>query len=350
LQQAKLPLPPVAEQRRIVARIDSLSAKSRRARERLDHIPRLVEKYKQAILAAAFRGELTEEWRRLMGDQGDPAKRLERVLAEREAIADSSNRRRQFGEQGRIPVSLKNLPESWAVATLEEISHPTRVIQYGILKPGPDTDGGVPYVKVMNIKGGRVELDKIRRTTAEIALQYRRATILTGDILLTIRGTVGRLAVVPPELDGGNITQDTVRVAVLGGVDRDFVFWYLHSPLVQQYFEVNQKGVAVRGINVGDVRPLEIPVPSKAEQREIVRQVTTALRWIDRLAAEATSARKLIDHLNRAVLAKAFLGELVAQDPNDEPASVLLERIREQRQNANVKEVARRSQKKKARK
>jgi type I restriction enzyme S subunit len=78
----------------------------------------------------------------------------------------------------------------------------------------------------------------------------------------------------------------------------------------------------------------EMPVPftSFDEQNEIVRRIETAFTWIDRLAHEATNARKLIEHLDQAILAKAFQGELVPQDPNDEPASVLLERIREERQ------------------
>ena len=66
----------------------------------------------------------------------------------------------------------------------------------------------------------------------------------------------------------------------------------------------------------------------EGEQEEMVRRITTAFAWIDRLAREAQSARKLIDRLDQAILSKAFRGELVPQDPNDEPASVLLERIR----------------------
>jgi len=234
-------------------------------------------------------------------------------------------------DNGRIPVKMDVLPESWAITTLEEVTSPKRIIQYGILKPGPHIEGGVPYVKVMNIKGGRILLDRIRCTTPEIAHQYRRASIVAGDILLTIRGTVGRLAIVPEQLNGGNITQDTVRIAVLDCVERDYVFWFLHSPLVQEYFSVNQKGVAVRGINVGDVRPIEMPFPPREEQCEIVKRLQTSFNWIDRLACETASARKLIDHLDQVVLAKAFRGELVPQDPNEEPASVLLERIRAER-------------------
>jgi type I restriction enzyme S subunit len=81
-----------------------------------------------------------------------------------------------------------------------------------------------------------------------------------------------------------------------------------------------------------EIRALQICLAPLIEQQEIVRRVEIALAWVDRIASEATSARKLIDHLDQAILAKAFRGELVPQDPNDEPASVLLERIKAGRQ------------------
>ena len=234
-------------------------------------------------------------------------------------------------EAGRQPVAIGVIPTSWAFGDLERITDPRRLIQYGILKPGDHHERGVPYVKVMNIRGGRIELDRIRRTTPEIHAAYRRSALKSGDLLLTIRGTVGRLGFVPPDLDGGNITQDSVRIAVLPGIEPRFVYWFLQSPAAQEYFRANQKGVAVRGINVGDVRPMEIPIPPLEEQREIVRRLDHAFVEIDRLVTEAASARRQLDRLDQAILAKAFRGELVPQDPADEPASVLLDRIRAER-------------------
>jgi type I restriction enzyme S subunit len=139
---------------------------------------------------------------------------------------------------------------------------------------------------------------------------------------------VGRLAFTPEELDGGNITQDTVRIDVLKGMNAEFVFWYLQCQVAEQYFKDNQKGVAVRGINVGDVRPMELPLPGRPEQDEIVRRIEAAFARIDRLTAEATRAAHLLDRLDERLLAKAFRGELVPQDPGDEPAEALLARIR----------------------
>jgi len=84
----------------------------------------------------------------------------------------------------------------------------------------------------------------------------------------------------------------------------------------------------VRGINIGDVRALQVPLPSREEQNEIVRRVEALFAYTDRLEARYTAARAQVERLTPALLAKAFRGELVPQDPNDEPASVLLERIR----------------------
>jgi type I restriction enzyme S subunit len=83
------------------------------------------------------------------------------------------------------------------------------------------------------------------------------------------------------------------------------------------------------------LRQIKVPWPSGKEREIIIRRIEAAFSWIDHLATEATSARKLIDHLDQAVLGKAFRGELVPQDPNDEPASVLLKRIKAERATPN---------------
>jgi type I restriction enzyme S subunit len=84
-------------------------------------------------------------------------------------------------------------------------------------------------------------------------------------------------------------------------------------------------------INAGVIERLRLPVPDLEEQDRAIRNIETAFAWIDRLASQTTRARKLVDHLDQAILAKAFRGELVPQDPNDEPASVLLARIKAER-------------------
>lgn len=144
-------------------------------------------------------------------------------------------------------------------------------ICYGILKPGEDCPTGIPVIKVKNIQGGGVSQDKLLRTTPEIHEKYRRSEVKEGDLLLTIRGTIGRVAIVPKSLDGANITQDTVRIRVSSEDDPLYVFYALQCPQVQRKIELNTVGQAVKGINVAEVRKLEVFHPSGAEQKNIVQ-------------------------------------------------------------------------------
>lgn len=330
--EREFPLPSLPEQRRIVAKLDRLSARSRAARDHLTRTAKLATRAKQAILAAAFRGDLTADWRESTCSAAAEADGTASALVSERAnlLAATPARRKGKAVQDdhhRVALELE-LPDEWRMTTMEAATSPVRLIQYGILKPGPDVPGGIPYVKVLNIKGGRIVPDKIRHTTSAIHIEYLRSSLTAGDLLLTIRGTVGRLAFVPDDLDGGNITQDTVRIDVLNAMNARFVFWYLQCPAAEKYFNDNQKGVAVRGINVGDVRPMEVPLPGKREQDEIVRRIEAAFARIDRLTAEAARAGHLLDRLDERLLTKAFRGELVPQDPADEPAEALLARIR----------------------
>lgn len=97
----------------------------------------------------------------------------------------------------------------WDVHALQELIQPDRPITYGILKPGPDVEDGVPYVRVVDIKNEQVLTDQLRRTTQEIASQYKRSQLIARDLLMSIRGHVGRMAIVPAAGSSANITQDT---------------------------------------------------------------------------------------------------------------------------------------------
>jgi type I restriction enzyme S subunit len=125
------------------------------------------------------------------------------------------------------------VPGTWKVATLEEVTDPVRTISYGILKPGPDIGDGVPYVQVVDIRGGRIAVNDLRRTSYDIAEQYARTRLVPGDVLIAIRGTYGRVAIVPSELDGANISRDSARLAFMSGVDPKFAALYLQSSEAQ---------------------------------------------------------------------------------------------------------------------
>jgi type I restriction enzyme S subunit len=110
-----------------------------------------------------------------------------------------------------------------------------------------------------------------------------------------------------------------------------YLVYCIRSDIVREQIREITKGVAQQKVSLERFRTIALPIPPIAEQAEILHRIEATFAWIDRLATEATSARKLIDHLNQAILAKAFRGELVPQDANDEPASVLLERVRVER-------------------
>ncbi|RWP94189.1 restriction endonuclease subunit S [Mesorhizobium sp.] len=290
IEEIKLPLPPLPEQRRIVAKIDSLTGKSRRARDHLDHIPRLVEKYKQAVLAAAFRGDLTREWRTGFVDED-----REWAQTELERVADVGT--------GATP------------------------------KRGNARyyDGGtIPWVTSGSVN--RAVVDDAEERVTENAIRETNCKVYpAGTLLMAMYGegkTRGKVAVLGIAA-ATNQALAAIRVYVDGPADRNFVLWYLRS----QYLELRDQaaGGVQPNLNLGIIKRLPLFLPPKPEQHQIVRKIEIAMDWIDRLASDATSARKLIDRLDQAVLAKAFRGEFVPQDPTDEPASMLLERIRAER-------------------
>jgi len=130
-------------------------------------------------------------------------------------------------------------------------------------------------------------------------------------LLLAIRGTYGRVAEVPKELDGGNITQDTARLDVTGLVNHRYVATCLRNPDCQNYFKRVARGVAVKGVNIGDVRPTPILLPPFAEQTRIVAEVERRLSVVEELESVVTANLQRAIRLRQSILQKAFTGELL---------------------------------------
>jgi type I restriction enzyme S subunit len=326
-----IPLAPATEQIRIAQKLDELLAQVDTLKARIDGIPALLKRFRQSVLAAAVSGRLTEEWRS-NGVSIDNGYVLHHQIKEAHA-AEGGHARGNASDptEEAHDLSPEDLPKTWDIAQLRDICVPGRPITYGILKPGPELDEGIPYIRVADFPGNKLNMANIKKTSSEIDEQFRRARLIEGDLLLSIRGSVGRLIKIPANLEGANITQDTARLSISPLVSTDFVYWVLLADSTQRRMKNATRGVAVRGINIGDVRALQIPLPPRAEQTEIVRRVEQLFAFADQLEAKVASAKSRIDHLTQSILAKAFRGELVPQDPNDEPASVLLERIQAQR-------------------
>lgn len=334
LKAFEIPLAPRAEQTRIAAKLDELLAKVDILKVRIDGIPLMLKRFRQSVLAAAASGKLTEEWRS-SGASIDNGHVLHHQIKEAHA-AEGGHARGNASDPTEEAHDLRseNLPKTWDIAELRDICVPGRPITYGILKPGPELDEGVPYIRVADFPGNKLNMANIKKTSSEIDEQFRRARLMEGDLLLSIRGSVGRLIKIPSNLEGANITQDTARLSISPLVSTDFVYYVLLADSTQRRMKNATRGVAVRGINIGDVRALQIPLPPRAEQTEIVRRVELLFAFADQLEAKVASTKRRIDCLTQSILAKAFRGELVPQDSNDEPAGILLERIKVQRVNA----------------
>lgn len=196
-------------------------------------------------------------------------------------------------------------PRRFPIRPMIELVDSARPISYGILMPGPDQPEGIKYVRVLDMRDGGIELSGIRKTTEAISNAFRRSLLKPGDLLMSIRGHVGRFAVVPPELNGANITQDTSRLAIIGA-DPVFVRECLRTQGFQRWMGKHTKGVAVRGINLGDVTLMPVITPDLSEQQRFARLALAA----DELKATARAALAKLDALCASLQHRAFRAEL----------------------------------------
>lgn len=315
-----LPVAPRDEQDRIVEEIEKQFTRLDAGVAALGRLQAHLRRYRAAVLKAAVEGRLVSN----AASDADAGDLLKEVSASRRARWDACMGGKRYSEPAEpvrdaLPCAT---PRGWAVASLEQLTDPCRPICYGILMPKENVPDGVPYVKVKDMRGDKIDVPSLHRTTPEIARAYSRASLRGGDVLLAIRGTYGRVAEVPPELAGGNITQDTARLALLEHVDRRYVAWFLRSPDAQNYFKRVARGVAVKGVNIGDVRPAPVLVPPRAVQERIVAEIERRLSDVDAVEKDVASSLTRAGRLRASILRAAFEGRLVApEQPARAPAA-----------------------------
>jgi len=314
IKQSVIPLPPLTEQQRIVARVEALLTYVNASRDRLSRMPLIMKKFRQGVLAAACSGRLTEGWREENPDIENASLLVEKIIKSHKNDVKAFGGKAGTSTEGVHDISEVDIPDSWTICELKYLSKPGKPITYGILKPGQDIPNGIPYIRVVDFPNNKLNLKTIRHTTPEIAANYKRSTLSGNDLLLSIRGTVGRVCQIPLELNGGNITQDSVRISVHDSISRKYIELYLQTPSVQKRFESAIKGVAIRGVNVGDVRVLQVVLPPLTEQHEIVRRVNALFERADAIEREVNGASRRTEALTHAILAKAFRGELVVRE------------------------------------
>jgi type I restriction enzyme S subunit len=287
-EKTEVAIPPLDEQKRIADKLDMLLARVDTCREHLDLVPLILKRFRQSVLTAATSGKLTEEWR---------------------------------------AQAVEFLP-SWESEKLLELCHHDRVITYGVIKLGNEIPNGVPCLRTSNVRWLNIDTNGMKRISPSISSDYSR-TILNGtEVLVNVRGTLGGVAVVTPEMAGWNVSREVAVVPVDSSkINPSFLAYWIGSDDSQRWLGRFEKGVAYIGVNIEDLRKLPVRLPPMDEQLEIVRRVQGLFAYADRLEARYQAARAQVDLLTPTILAKAFRGELVPQDANDEPASTLLERI-----------------------
>ncbi len=336
LTKVSCPLPPTAEQHRIVAaieqqftRLDAGVAALQRARAKL-------KSYRAAVLKAAVEGKLTETWRAEHPTTEPASVLLERILQERRAKWEAD-----LKAKGKDPTKVKyvepagpkidnlpKLPEEWCWATFEQISQRVTVGFVGSMKD-EYIDKGIPFLRGQNVRpnyfdstGLQFISEKFHHTLAKSALEYK-------DILVVRSGAVGTACVMPDTYKAANCS-DLVIVKQPIQVNPYFAAYYMNST-AQNLVKVQQVGIALTHFNTRSMAFMPLPLPPFAEQEQIVLEVERRLSIITQLEVIVAANLKRAERLRQSILREAFAGRLVPQDPNDEPASVLLERIRSQR-------------------
>lgn len=313
LESFHLPLPPLAEQTRIAAKLDELLAQVDTLKARIDGIPALLKRFRQSVLAAAVSGRLTEEWR------------------SHNACSEPNNQPIPHHSETSDP-----LPTGWVKKTASEICG---FITKGTTPPKEKMTAGhgdVPYIKVYNLTFTGVLNFSIDPTFVDNnthTIDLKRSIVRPGDVLMNIVGPpLGKISIVPASYPEWNINQAIARFTASDGVSPGYLALCLRSDSVLSHAISRAKTTAGQfNLTLEICRELPIPLPPTLEQTEIVRRVEQLFVFADQLEARVKAAQVCIDHLTQSILAKAFRGELVPQDPNDEPASVLLERIKAQR-------------------
>ena len=358
LASQRFSLPPHAEQTRIVEKLEELLSDLDAGVAELKAAQKKLAQYRQSLLKAAVTGELTSKWRAARAlSESDEAengqKLLQRILTERRARWEAKQLAK-FKAQGKTPpkdwqkkypepvkpdtCGLPELPAGWVWASVEQIASDERyslsIGPFGSnLKVTDYRDAGVPLVFVRNIRSGNYGGVQTKYVTREKALELAAHSIAADDVLVTKMGDPpGDADVYPSDQPPAVITADCIKIRCWPGLmEPRLLKGIINSHIGQRQIEPMTQGVAQKKISLGRFTSLAVPVPSADEQVLIVQAVAVA----DREASEQLAAIELSLKQSTAqrqnILRAAFAGQLVPQDPNDEPASVLLARIRAER-------------------
>lgn len=354
----QIDVPPRAEQTRIVAKLEELLSDLDAGVAELKAAQKKLVQYRQSLLKAAVEGALTAEWRTQHPPLETGAQLLARILRERRTRWEAKQLAK-FKEQGKTPpkdwqakypepvqpdtTDLPTLPQGWVWASVEQIASDERyslsIGPFGSNLKVPDyREVGVPLVFVRNIRSGNYGGQYTKFVTQQKADELSAHSVAAGDVLITKMGEPpGDADVYPADQPPAIITADCIKVRCWHGLMRPgFLKTVINSYIGQRQIEPMTQGVAQKKVSLGRFTRLAVPVPSLHEQNLLMEGLDRAnTEAVDQETAIEVSLKQSAAQ-RQNILRAAFAGQLVPQDPNDEPASVLLERIRAERAARNA--------------
>lgn len=313
IYEQNIPLPPLAEQRRLVIRLKQAFSLVNTTRDHLFRVPLILQRFRQAVLAAACSGRLTEDWR------------------EKHESARSSN-------DEKCEMWSDN-PDSWGTCSVEKAC--AVIVDCPHSTPKWTVDGLI-CVRTTNFSPGYLDLSELRFVSASTYRErVSRLEPRNGDVLYSREGGIlGIACMIPPNVKLCLGQRMMLMRSDQQKCEPSFLMHVLNSPIILSKVRDLTGGSASPHLNVGDVKAFEIPLPPMDEQREIVTRISSLFSLAHQIAESVCAASKSVDRLTQSILAKAFRGELVPTEAelarregrNYEHASVLLERIKKERQ------------------
>jgi type I restriction enzyme S subunit len=323
-----LALPPANEARRISARIDALFGEIEAAKQELDRAREGLAAYRRAVLKAAVTGELTSAWRDAKPAREAGSELLARIIKSRQRAADQRDSH-SFSEPEPWPGI--DLPTGWAWASIDQVGP---LVQYGTSAKCSGDNQGVAVLRMGNIQEGRLDYDSLKFLPHSHG-EFPELLLKPGDILFNRTNSaelVGKTAVYDGVVTPCSFASYLIRLRLLD-VRPHYLSYFINSVYGRQWITtVVSQQVGQANVNGTKLRHLTFPLPPLAEQDEIIRQAEFALGEAEVLRSEIDRAESQASRLRQAILFIAFAGRLVPQDAADDPAFILLEQLRAQRE------------------
>ncbi|MEW6417773.1 MAG: restriction endonuclease subunit S [Nitrospirota bacterium] len=338
-ENSLIPLPPLPEQHRIVSKIEELFTRLDAGVEALKKIKAQLKRYRQAVLKYAFEGKLTEEWREKHKGEIEPASELLEKIREERLL---QGRRKsdnppippllKGGKKGFVGArndNLPRLPEGWVWTRVGMISE---MIQYGTSEKANEDSSGIPVLRMGNIQDGKLNYEDLKYFPKSWS-QLDDFFLKAGDVLFNRTNSaelVGKTAVYKSYYPPSVFASYLIRVKVnKNAYSPDLLASFINSFYGRQYIaSVVSQQVGQANVNGTKLSLMPIPLPPLPEQHKIVEEIERRFSVADEGEKTVEQSLKQAERLRQSILKKAFEGKLVPQDPTDEPAENLLERIK----------------------